>query len=256
MRKRIALSCFVIFCLSCKQKQEPGKIAEVSVQQIVDSAIASAGGKEYDKKEICFDFRGKEYFSLRDSWKYELHRTAIDSLGVSTTDVLSNNGFKRFVEDSLISVPDSMALRYGNSVNSVHYFAYLPYGLNDKAVNKELLGEVTLKGVPYYKVKVSFNETGGGTDFEDVFIYWISKENYEVDYLAYEYHVNGGGMRFREAYNHRIVNGIRFVDYKNFKPKSKEASLYQLDTLFEEGQLELLSKIELENIYVQPCSTC
>lgn len=92
-----------------------------------------------------------------------------------------------------------MALKYYNSVNSVHYFAYLPQGLNDKAVQKELLGEVVLKGEPYYKVRVTFAQEGGGNDYEDVFIYWFHKQKFTMDYLAYEFHVDGGGMRFREA---------------------------------------------------------
>ncbi|MEM9686700.1 MAG: DUF6503 family protein, partial [Bacteroidota bacterium] len=77
-----------------------------------------------------------------------------------------------------------------------------------------------------------------------------------MDYLAYEFHVNGGGLRFREAYNIRTVNGIRFVDYNNFKPKTKNTNIYDLDNSFENGELELLSEIILEDVEVSPCKTC
>lgn len=257
MIKRIVIFSLIgIVAFACKSERKNDKMEAVTAQFIVDKAIETSGGDDIDNKEICFDFRGREYRSQRNSWKYQYHRTTFDKHGNAIEDVLSNEGFKRFFNDSLVMVPDTMANRYGNSVNSVHYFAYLPYGLNDKAVNKKLLGEVTIKEQPYYKLEVTFNQEGGGDDFDDVYYYWIHKNKFTVDYLAYEFHVNGGGLRFREAYNTRIINGIKFVDYKNYKPATKGVSIQELETLFEAGKLELLSKIELENIYVSPCSHC
>lgn len=54
----------------------------------------------------------------------------------------------------------------------------------------------------------------------------------------------------REAYNVRIIEGIRFVDYNNYKPESLEVSLTDLDELFKDGTLKLLSKIENEGVGV------
>jgi len=71
-----------------------------------------------------------------------------------------------------------------------------------------------------------------------------------LDYLAYKYATNGGGVRFREAYNTRVVEGIRFVDYNNYKPENKEVSLSELDQLFTEEKLKLVSKIETEKVKV------
>ena len=122
--------------------------------------------------------------------------------------------------------------------------------MNDAAVNKEFLGETEIKGADYYKIKVTFNQAGGGDDFDDTYIYWFNKETFKPDYLAYDFHVDGGGMRFREAYNERYVNGIRFVDYKNLKPKNSNATILQIDSLYTNNQLELLSKIELKNVSV------
>lgn len=224
-------------------------------EDIVQKAIQNAGGQAMNGKAIDFDFRDIHYRSARKDGRYVLERSfSKDSMVFR--DVLSNDGFSRFINDSLVQVPDSMASRYGNSVNSVHYFAYLPYGLDGKAVNKSLMGESTINGTSYYKVKVWFDQEGGGTDFEDIFIYWISKDEAKVDYLAYEYHTNGGGMRFREAYNRRNIGGIDFVDYRNFKPASKDVDIALTDSLFEADALELLSVIALENIKVSPCDPC
>jgi hypothetical protein len=187
--------------------------------------------------------------SKRDGGAYQYERIISDSTGV-THDVLTNNGFTRYKNDLLVSLADSTATKYANSVNSVLYFAQLPYGLNAPAVKKEMFGVATIKGKNYYEIGVRFTEEGGGTDFEDEFVYWINTETYTVDYLAYSYATNGGGIRFREAYNTRTVEGIRFVDYNNFKPRSLDIPLTELDALFEKGELNLLSKIETEAVAV------
>ncbi|MBL4663179.1 MAG: deoxyribose-phosphate aldolase [Flavobacteriaceae bacterium] len=243
--KKVPILFFIVFIIiSCQQKETP-----LTAQHIVDQAIQTSCNGLCDHVKIDFTFRDRCYVSTRNKNNYTLERITSDSTGI-VRDILSNDGFVRFKNDTLIQVPDSMATRYSNSVNSVHYFAQLPYGLNDAAVQKELLGESTIKGMPYYEVGVSFKQTGGGTDFQDKFVYWIHKENYTVDYLAYSYETNGGGIRFREAYNVRYVDGIRFADYNNFKPQSLEVDLANLDILFEKGELTLLSKIETESVGV------
>lgn len=223
--------------------------AQLSAQEIVDKAIAHAGGPSFDKAIIHFTFRGKRYRSKRNEGIYELERTINSSKGL-IRDVVSNDGLKRTVENCPVTVADSLVTRISDGVNSVHYFATLPYGLNAPAVNKEFIGESTINGVQYYKIRVFFNKEGGGTDFEDEFLYWISKDHFTVDYLAYKYAVNGGGIRFREAYNPRVIEGIRFVDYNNFKTSDLTIPLQDLDGMFEKKKLKLLSKIELEDIYV------
>ncbi len=218
---------------------------------IINKAIEVAGGEKYVDAEIVFDFRDKQYTAIRKNEIYQYEREFKDATQV-IRDVLNNEGFKRFVNTEEIVVADSMSVKYAASVNSVHYFALLPYGLNDAAVIKENLGNVSIKGKNYHKIKVTFQQEGGGEDFEDVFLYWVNTETYTVDYLAYSYQeASGVGIRFREAYNVRTINGLRFVDYNNFKPKEESLNLLDTDKAFEANNLKLLSKIELENITVK-----
>jgi len=243
--KLLPILLLAVFLIgSCAEKQET-----VTAQSIVDQAIQSACNGKCDNIKIDFTFRDRCYVSSRINNRFQLERITSDSTGV-THDYLNNSGFTRFVNDSLVQVPDSMAIKYANSINSVHYFAQLPYGLNDAAVQKELLGDATIHGKNYFEVGVTFKEEGGGTDFQDKFVYWIQKEDFTVDYLAYSYETDGGGIRFREAYNERWIDGIRFVDYNNYKPESLDLELNSLDDLFQKGALQLLSKIETESVGV------
>ncbi|WP_452229533.1 MULTISPECIES: DUF6503 family protein [unclassified Lacinutrix] len=218
---------------------------------IIEKAIEVAGGQKYGDAEIVFNFRDKQYTAIRKKDIYQYEREFKDSTQV-TRDVLNNKGFKRFINNKEMVVADTMAVKYAASVNSVHYFALLPYGLNDAAVIKEDLGEVFIKGKKYHKIKVTFKQEGGGEDFEDEFLYWINTKTFTVDYLAYSYQEDSGvGIRFREAYNVRTINGLRFVDYNNFKPADESLNLLDTDKAFENDTLKLLSKIELKEITVK-----
>ncbi|MGB5437911.1 MAG: DUF6503 family protein [Maribacter sp.] len=231
--------------LSCNEQDKK----ELTAQQIVDKSIVICGGERYPKSTISFQFRDRKYVKEHVGGQKILKRIfKNDSLG--NVDVKTPNGFERYVDGTLVKIPDSVAHAYANSINSVHYFAYLPYGLNDPAVRKEYLGKIMIHDQAYYKIKVTFDQENGGDDFDDVYLYWFNTKTLKPDFLAYEFHVNGGGLRFREAYNERYVNGIRFVDYKNYKPKANSGSVYKIDKLYVKGELELLSTIDLRQIEV------
>jgi len=53
--------------------------------------------------------------------------------------------------------------------------------------------------------------------------------------LAYVYHTGKGGVRFREAFNARIVDKVLFQDYKNFKA-DKSTALSDLPSMWENNQ--------------------
>jgi hypothetical protein len=222
-----------------------------SADEIVNKSIDVSGGENFNRSNITFNFRDKAYAAKRFNGKLSYARMfKEDTLNV--TDILSNKGFRRMIGRDFVKVSDSMKVKYSASVNSVHYFSVLPYGLKDAAVNKTLLNEEQIRGVDYYKIKITFNKEGGGEDFEDVFIYWFDKQYFKLSYLAYLYNEEDGvGMRFREAYNERYVNGIRFVDYNNYKAEDSAVNLLDLGKAFEQNQLKLLSKIELENVEVK-----
>ncbi len=219
-------------------------------QKIIDKAIEVAGGEKYLHTTIEFDFRDRHYIAQREGGKYSYERIFKDSVN-TTHDFLTNDGFKREINNVILEVADSMKVKYTSSVNSVMYFALLPYGLNDAAVQKKFMGETSIDSVEYYIIEITFAQEGGGEDHEDVFMYWINKKDFTIGYMAYSYEeADGVGLRFRKAYNPRNVNGILFLDYVNLKPKGK-TEITALEELYKKGELDELSKIELINIQVK-----
>ena len=164
MRNILLFTLFIF--VACK----PTTQKEFTAQEIVDKAISASGTDKVANSIINFQFRDKNYSANRSNGLYQLKRTfKKDSSTIK--DVLSNDGFKRYSNDNLTEVPDSMKVNYSNSVNSVHYFSVLPFGLNDKAVFKKLIGTSTIHKKDYYKIQVTFSEEGGGEDFDDVFVF-------------------------------------------------------------------------------------
>jgi hypothetical protein len=235
---------FVLLLQSC---------SENNPQSIIDKTIAASGGDKYLHSTIEFDFRGRHYIGNREGGKFSYERIFKNEKDSTQTihDVVSNDGFKRFVNDTLTTVSDSMAVKYISSVNSVLYFALLPYGLNDASVNKKFFGETTLESKSYYKIEITFNQEGGGEDHDDRFIYWINTSDYTIGFLAYSYaETDGIGYRLRKAYNSRKVNGILFSDYINYAPNGK-IQLEDLEELYKKNELKELSRIENTNIQVK-----
>jgi len=242
---------FVIFSCNRKQKESNKQLVKIEktvskADQIINAAINAHGGDLYEEASYSFIFRTKEYSfkNEKENYKYEVNK---GHNGKIIKDMLNNTAFTRFVDGKKSSLSKEMKARYAASLNSVIYFALLPYKLNDLAVNKTYEGISTIKGQDYDVVKVTFNQEGGGEDFNDQFYYWIHTKTKTMDYLAYNYNENEAGVRFRSAYNVRTVEGIRFQDYINYKA-TVGTPLKNLPALYEKGDLVELSRIEIENI--------
>jgi len=241
----LAIGCVFLFITSfSKQKND---LFDFS-QKVIDESIKVHGAKAFVKAHYTFDFREKSFEYKRNKDDFEYKRTYNDKKGDAIKDVLTNGNFVRTVNGQAIDLDDKKRRAYSDALNSVHYFAFLPYFLNDAAAKKKYLGLTKIKDIPYHKIQVTFDEEGGGTDHDDVFVYWIREGDYTLDFLAYSYHVNGGGVRFREAYNQRKVGKIRFQDYVNYKHEDKTYPVGEMDEAFENRQLKELSRIDLVNV--------
>ncbi|AZQ44140.1 DUF6503 family protein [Nonlabens ponticola] len=212
---------------------------------IVEETMMAHGTDVMDNATVDFNFRGIDYSVSRSNGYFEYSRS-FNQAGNKVVDRLTNDGFTRSINDSIVQLPDSLSSRYRSSLNSVVYFAQLPYGLDNPAVNLEYLGTDSIKQNKYHEIKVTFDETGGGEDHEDEFLYWINVQDSLIDYLAYSYCEEDCGLRFRESINRKNIKGIVIQDYNNYNPEQEAAELEDLDRLFEKDQLNLLSTIRTE----------
>jgi len=256
MSSRLVLAVFtVLFLLSACTNgadDEPARKADPA-QQVIDRAIAAHGGDTINNSRITFDFRGFEFVLERENGRFQYERSFLSDGGARIREGLSNDGYFRFVDGKEVP-PDSLERRrIGDNVNSMAYFTLLPVNLNDPAVIKEYLGEVTIKGSPYHRIGVTYRSEGGGRDYQDRFLVWINAETFTMDYYAYWYFTDETGSRFRSMDTIHEVSGIRLRDELNWTYDDLTVNtIDRYDALFDADSLRLVSEIRLENITVTP----
>ncbi len=244
MKKLILIAAFALSLFSCKEKSD-------KAHEIVEKSIAAHGGAKYENFTAEFDFRKFHIKMMHEmkgsSLRFQYERISKDSARNDIWDIINNDGFMRLINGNEVQLSEKDITKYTNAVNSVAYFVLLPYKLQDKAVNLEYLGEASLENKKYDKIKVWFNQEGGGKDFEDVYCYWFNQETHQMDYIAYA----NGGPRFRRVKNRQTVGGIVFQDYENFAITDTTISTSDYDKAFIAGKDSLLSLIEQKNIIVR-----
>lgn len=239
MKKNILLLLsIVLLAISCDSNQPDPRA-------IMDQAMNAHGADVASNGELSFDFRGIHYTTDRKNGSYTYKRHLM--IGADTVvDQLSNEGFSRLKNGVKLNLPDSLSTRYSASLNSVIYFAQLPYSLDGDAIKLKYIALDTINDKAYHEIQVTFKEEGGGEDHEDVFMYWVNAQDSFIDYLAYSYCEEECGYRFRESENRRNLNGVFIQDYNNYKASERNPDLSKLDDLFENGKLVKLSDIDLE----------
>jgi hypothetical protein len=206
--------------------------------------------QDLDRLALTFRFRDRDYGIETDGGRYRYTRSFRDSLGRSIRDELTNEGLSRMTDGQLVTLSTKDSLAFAESVNSVRYFFLLPYGLFDPAVRATALAPVTIRGEVYDRVRVTFTEAGGGTDYDDVYHYFFHQGTGELDYLAYSFSADEGGIRFREAINKRRVEGVLIQDYINYGTNGNDRDLSHIDRRFAAGELPELSRILSEDVRI------
>lgn len=237
---------FSIFSCKTAKENSHSTSANDRATYILDEAMKAHGGALYQNASYQFVFRNNLYSFKNDGQKYCY--TAMKNKDEDTTyDVLNNDGLIRTINQVDQNLSTSDQAKYSGGINSVIYFATLPYKLKDPAVNKSYKGTTSIKGETYEVLEITFNQEGGGRDHDDTFHYWLNKETHLIDYLAYNYAVGKGGVRFRAAYNTRNIDGVVFQDYINYKAEIG-TPLIDLPKLYEADQLKKLSVIATEDV--------
>ncbi|WP_263787410.1 DUF6503 family protein [Salinibacter grassmerensis] len=247
----LSAAVLVILLGACSAPESPP-----SAEAVIDSARAAHGASVLDQALVTFNFRGDAYRVRQDGGSFHYRRAYTDSLGRSVVEGLTNNGHYRVVEGDTVSLSPSERGAVETTVNSVAYFALLPEPLGDPAVQPTYSGRDTIDGVPYHRVDVTFQQEGGGSDWQDVFVYWFRTDTHAMDYLAYAFGQGPGeeaGTRFREAHNVRRRTGVRVADYHNYTADTLTADqMARYPALLESDALELVSEIEIDSVQVRP----
>jgi hypothetical protein len=219
-----------------------------SAEWVVRKAIEAHGGF-WNGRKTSFTFREHNYSFIIDSGKYTYSVSYFENEN-SILFTLTNQGvsFKLNGRDSVLDAHTASVK--AASLNSVIYFFMLPQRLFDPAVIIEYKGVQEVEGQPHYCIGVTFKAEQGGEDHDDQFVFWFEKSGFNMNYLAYQYRRNGGGIRFRKAIETKVVNGFKIQNYINYKTDSLNTSLTDLPNKFQDGLLEELSVIQIDSVAI------
>ncbi len=219
---------------------------------IVDRAIAYHGGDAYQTSRTELDLCSKSgCFHLvaevdGGRFDYRVSRETAES----AIEVRSTNDTLEVVRDGAnVDVEAAKAQSYRDWAMARVYFCFLPFRLNDPSVIQQDLGLVDWDGRKLHKVKVTF-EADSSTDASDEFMYWFDPDTARLEFFAYSYDNNGGGLRFRRAVHHRRIGGILFFDQENLGTEDADISVDDLDAAVVRDRLRHISTVRLEAIKV------
>ena len=238
--KYLLSSLLITLLYSCSSETAP--------QRIINKSISYYKMDKLLNSTLEFKFRTADFKVMQKDGNFKYERRFTDSTG-NVHDILDNTGFKRILNGTELKLEEKDYLKYSESLNAVIYFLQLPLKLNDPAVIKKYIGETSIKGKRYHKIEISFDQSKGGADHNDVYYYWFDTEDYSMDHFAY----SAGGNRFREVLRTQEAGGVIFQDYINYQmpPDDSVTTVFKYDSLFEAGKLKELSRIELKNIVLR-----
>ncbi len=237
---RLLYLILVLFIISGCNEPDPSKI--------IDKSIAFYKMEKLTNATLEFKFRTASFKVMQDGGQFKYERFFSDSTG-NVHDILSNEGFRRILNDKELQLDQKDSDKYRQSLNAVVYFLYLPLKLNDASVVKKYLGESQISGKSFHKIEISFEKSKEAGDHSDVFYYWFDTEDCSMDHFAY----SSGGNRFREVLRTQEAGGVIFQDYVNYQmPLDDSATTVdKYDSLYEAGRLRVLSQIELREIVLK-----
>ena len=216
--------------------------------KIIDKSIAFYNMGKLSDATLEFKFRTASFKVMQKGGQFKYERFFTDSTG-NIHDILSNEGFKRILDDKELVLDQKESDKYRQSLNAVVYFLYLPLKLKDASVVKKYLEEIQIKGKKYHKIEISFEKSKESGDHRDVFYYWFDAEDFSMDHFAY----SSGGNRFREVLRTQKAGGVIFQDYINYQMPLDDSltAVDKYDSLYEAGRLRVLSQIELKDIVLK-----
>jgi hypothetical protein len=233
----------LLLAFSCGAPSPP------QAERLIQEAIL-AHQANYDSSLLTFHFRDRNYKAQFTANGYVYTRSWEDSLGRIEDVLVNSTEFHRLINGDTVSLNAEEADAYASSVNSVLYFFRIPDVLDDPGAIAHYEGTADIEDEPYFAVEITFQAEGGGEDYQDIFMYWIHQSHKTIDYMAYSYLTEGGGVRFRKSINRRRVGGVWVQDYINYKAP-KGTLLSSLPDLFESGHLEEVSRIINKDVRIE-----
>ncbi len=235
----------IVLTISASCKKEP----TYSALQILQKSSDSAGYSILKNSEITFNIKDFHYKINRRGHdvEYIVERTQ------DTTTYLATyrNGLTEYFVNTEKQPPGTYELFTNTRLEGLVNSLSIPHIFLDYGVKAQREEDVTIRQKTYFTLNVSITNPDPEKE-DDIFILYIDKETFLVDYFADQYQLTGNKKLFRRLYNSRYVNGVRFYDQYVYISRVDDTPLELLYSNFNIGAVQSTNNFELQNITVTP----
>lgn len=240
---RQLLLLVVLGLVACASERPEG-------EALLRQARKAHGADRLEHATVEFALDGARFRVERDGERFAYARTWADRSGLVFRDVLTAEGLERTIDGRAVGLGEAARREAATALRAAVYLALLPFSLDGAAEEALVLTPDTLSGQAYERVALPLDRAAPGLDERGRLVLWIHPERHTVDYLAYRYAADGGGARFRAAYEPRTVEGVRFANHYEFSGDLLEVPVEGLGQFYERGELNFLGRVELDSVRV------
>ncbi|MPZ21660.1 MAG: hypothetical protein GEV06_27790, partial [Luteitalea sp.] len=185
---------------------------------LVDKAIAFHGGATYEQAQVSFTISsGSGGFDVEATLDGERFEYIVSAEGEKTR--YTDRELARSSSNGWQTLDGHAADEARTFVMSRVFLPFLPYGLNGSAAfqgpTNEDLGLETWNGRQLHKVKAQF-PGGVAPDGHRTFMFWFDPDSGRLEQFAYDFTIEGGGVRFRKPTTYHKAGGLLFFDSENW----------------------------------------
>ncbi len=246
MKNLLVLILVALSLLSCNHKEASDKGKTNSPEEILQLSQKKHGNDGYTKNNIQFYIETTRFQHKIENYRPKLTQTRITDDGTVHKATYYGGLIQYYINDSLQSEDRYPVQMLERSLYGLIYTSTLPLSLKGNDLKLELLQNVIIRQKEYITLKV----TNKDLQNDDVFILYLDKNNFELDYVALKHSLTSNYPQFRRFINQRPINGILFQDYIIFAPKTPELPLEEFYIQYNEASLKEIRTIKLDSIKV------
>ncbi len=268
MKKYYCVFCLTfLVLLSCRQDPKKKAVKELDPstkntpvltlqsnakgKALLDTLTRIYGTAHRMAATVQFQLKANTYRIKRNCGQFEFVQISVNSDKDTLVSKLTNTGFKQRVNGAEQKLSSNKERQSKEVLATLVRKAEFPFGLNSITVRKRYLGDEQVGRKWYEKIKIAFIRFYADPVDIQQSILWIDKENKTLTYTAAYRGAHQEKLRFQKLINPREINGIRFVDYELYRPKSDTLTLEDAARAFQQNQLKKMKSINFTAIKVE-----
>lgn len=243
MIARTLIVAIILLLFSCNNEQS------LSGEDLLNRAIEVSGGDSFFHSTISFDAQGMRYTMERDG--NIANFTSERQVDTTYYKATYRNGYQQYFVNGVEQEESFSSRKFISSrLEGFLYLTSIPHVFNQTAVIVNRKEDVVIRNKTYQVLHITFTKLPEDDPGNEFYLYIDPVSGY-VEFRAEKLDLDGETNLLKKAYNPRIIEGIRFVDYKVFTTRDTTMLLSDYYKAYDIPNLIPIGDIEYTNIEVE-----